>query len=86
MTLGKLVLVPQPSETEGSTMNHLIQIVVAATTAALVLASPNAVADDQKSILVTGASTGIGRHLAETLAENGYHVYAGARKSTNAYS
>ena len=38
------------------------------------------VADDQKSILVTGASTGIGRHLTETLAENGYHVYAGARK------
>jgi len=39
-----------------------------------------AVADDHKSILVTGASTGIGRNLAETLAENGYHVYAGARK------
>ena len=37
-------------------------------------------ADDHKSILVTGASTGIGRNLAETLAENGYHVYAGARK------
>jgi len=37
-------------------------------------------ADDHKSILVTGASTGIGRNLTETLAENGYHVYAGARK------
>jgi NAD(P)-dependent dehydrogenase (short-subunit alcohol dehydrogenase family) len=33
-----------------------------------------------KSVLVTGASTGIGRNLAETLASNGYHVYAGARK------
>lgn len=33
-----------------------------------------------KSILVTGASTGIGRNLAEKLASNGYHVYAGARK------
>ena len=37
-------------------------------------------AGDQKSILITGASTGIGRNLAETLAEKGYHVYAGARK------
>ena len=36
--------------------------------------------DDQKSVLVTGASTGIGRNLAETLAELGHHVYAGARK------
>lgn len=37
-------------------------------------------AGEQKSVLITGASTGIGRHLAEALAEKGYHVYAGARK------
>ena len=34
----------------------------------------------QKAVLVTGASTGIGREIAETLANNGYFVYAGARK------
>lgn len=33
-----------------------------------------------RAVLVTGASTGIGRRIAETLAENGYFVYAGARK------
>ena len=39
--------------------------------------------DQQKAILVTGASTGIGRDIAETLAENGYYVYAGARKQAD---
>jgi NAD(P)-dependent dehydrogenase (short-subunit alcohol dehydrogenase family) len=53
----------------------------------LLLATPSAVAesinteaDVQKAILVTGASTGIGRKIAEDLAEQGYFVYAGARK------
>ena len=48
----------------------------------LSLATVNAVADHHakpKSVLVTGATTGIGRNLAERLASNGYHVYAGAR-------
>jgi len=36
--------------------------------------------DGQKAVLVTGASTGIGRAIAEDLAENGFYVYAGARK------
>ncbi|MFT5520886.1 MAG: NAD(P)-dependent dehydrogenase (short-subunit alcohol dehydrogenase family) [Enterobacterales bacterium] len=34
----------------------------------------------QKAVLVTGASTGIGRKIAELLASKGYFVYAGARK------
>jgi len=34
----------------------------------------------QKAVLVTGASSGLGRVMAETLAANGYFVYAGARK------
>ncbi len=40
-------------------------------------------ADKQKAVLVTGASTGIGRKIAEVLAEQGYFVYAGARKQAD---
>jgi len=59
-------------------MHRLFHLVVAAV---FIIAAPQTVvADGQKSILVTGASTGIGRNLTETLAGNGYHVYAGARK------
>src|SRR3954467_5781809 len=32
-----------------------------------------------KAVLVTGASSGIGRKIAERLAANGFFVYAGAR-------
>ena len=45
--------------------------------------SSAALSAEQKSILVTGASSGIGRHLAETLAGEGHHVYAGARKDAD---
>jgi NAD(P)-dependent dehydrogenase (short-subunit alcohol dehydrogenase family) len=37
----------------------------------------------QKAILVTGASTGIGRKITERLAADGYFVYAGARKEAD---
>jgi NAD(P)-dependent dehydrogenase (short-subunit alcohol dehydrogenase family) len=39
--------------------------------------------DSQKAILVTGASTGIGRKITERLAADGYFVYAGARKDAD---
>lgn len=35
----------------------------------------------QKAVLVTGASSGIGRKITEVLSQNGYFVYAGARKA-----
>lgn len=38
-------------------------------------------ADAQEAVLVTGATSGIGRNTAERLANAGYFVYAGARKA-----
>jgi len=35
----------------------------------------------QKAVLVTGASSGIGLRIVETLAKQGFYVYAGARKA-----
>ena len=40
-------------------------------------------ASEQKAVLVTGASSGIGLRIAETLAGNGFYVYAGARKDAD---
>lgn len=39
------------------------------------------IAAQQQAVLVTGASSGIGRKITETLAARGYFVYAGARKA-----
>jgi len=52
---------------------------IAATVAA---AEPNK-AESPKAVLVTGASTGIGRYVTERLAKAGYVVYAGARKDAD---
>jgi NAD(P)-dependent dehydrogenase (short-subunit alcohol dehydrogenase family) len=46
-------------------------------------ASDTAAATPQRAVLVTGASTGIGRKITERLAAGGHFVYAGARKEAD---
>jgi NAD(P)-dependent dehydrogenase (short-subunit alcohol dehydrogenase family) len=66
-------------------MKTLARIVLCAVTAVFVLpvlSVATAHADDgQRAVLVTGASTGIGRKITELLASEGHFVYAGARKA-----
>jgi len=64
-------------------MKPLFGLVAVVLVSSLVVTDPTlraAEADAQKAVLVTGASTGIGRRIAEVLANKGYFVYAGARK------
>jgi NAD(P)-dependent dehydrogenase (short-subunit alcohol dehydrogenase family) len=53
------------------------------TPAAVFSATPAPQGSPQKAVLVTGASTGIGRKVTERLAADGYFVYAGARKEAD---
>ncbi|MBK6489729.1 MAG: SDR family NAD(P)-dependent oxidoreductase [Gemmatimonadetes bacterium] len=50
------------------------------TTPTLTIAAQQATSA-QRAVLVTGASSGIGRRITETLAKQGLFVYAGARKA-----
>jgi NAD(P)-dependent dehydrogenase (short-subunit alcohol dehydrogenase family) len=59
---------------------YFILIFAVASFSAFSSDTDTAKAPQMKSVLVTGTSTGIGRNLAETLAQNGHHVYAGVRK------
>ena len=62
-------------------MTRLLQIVALAAAVIMLAFAPQAIAaEEQKAVLITGASTGIGRNMAETLAAEGFFIYAGARK------
>ena len=42
-----------------------------------------AAATESRSVLITGASSGIGRRTTEVLASKGFYVFAGARKDAD---
>lgn len=65
-------------------MNQTRISALVAFTAVMLLVATAAVAqsmDQQKAVLVTGASSGIGLNITERLSANGTFVYAGARKA-----
>ncbi len=66
-------------------MKPIALLAALAITLVVALPSPSHAdeAEPQKAVLITGASTGIGRYAAERLAANGYFVYAGARKAAD---
>jgi NAD(P)-dependent dehydrogenase (short-subunit alcohol dehydrogenase family) len=64
-------------------MNHLPFRVLIFSALSLGAITPSMGADAQKAVLVTGASTGIGRSITERLSAAGYFVYAGARKDVD---
>jgi NAD(P)-dependent dehydrogenase (short-subunit alcohol dehydrogenase family) len=64
-------------------VSSIIFLVLAAFGTSPAVLAEAANSEEQKAVLVTGASSGIGRNLAESLAENGYFVFAGARRQAD---
>ena len=64
-------------------MHNAIGVSLALLLAASITSAGDPVPAPQKAVLVTGASTGIGRKITERLAAAGYFVYAGARKDAD---
>jgi NAD(P)-dependent dehydrogenase (short-subunit alcohol dehydrogenase family) len=61
----------------------VLTLLIGIQTAGVWAAEPAREANTQKAVLVTGASTGIGRKITERLSAAGYFVYAGARKEAD---
>ena len=49
----------------------------------LLVLSPSAFAEKQKTVLITGASSGLGLRMTEVLSANGFLVYAGVYKQVD---
>jgi NAD(P)-dependent dehydrogenase (short-subunit alcohol dehydrogenase family) len=61
-------------------MKGLLGIIAATLLMAVAAASPAAEPEPRKAVLITGASSGLGRAMTELIASRGHFVYAGARK------
>jgi NAD(P)-dependent dehydrogenase (short-subunit alcohol dehydrogenase family) len=59
--------------------NLMVPLVLASLTVLIHGVAIAAQPTEQKAVLVTGASSGIGRTITERLSSEGYYVYAGAR-------
>ena len=68
---------------EGSMLRLILALVMLVIALPSVGSGESPPAMPQKAVLVTGASTGIGRKVTERLAADGYFVYAGARKDAD---
>jgi NAD(P)-dependent dehydrogenase (short-subunit alcohol dehydrogenase family) len=62
------------------TLHILVSLAIAAAAASHDDIAAQTTPGTQRAVLVTGASSGIGRRIAEKLATSGYFVYGGARK------
>jgi NAD(P)-dependent dehydrogenase (short-subunit alcohol dehydrogenase family) len=61
----------------------LLATLLALSPISLAQEAPQPVDPEGKAVLVTGASSGIGLYTARLLADNGFYVYAGARKQAD---
>src|SRR4030095_15833138 len=68
---------------EGSMLRLILALVMVVLALPIVGSGESPPAMPQKAVLVTGASTGIGRKTTERLAADGYFVYAGARRDAD---